>query len=79
MANLLSSLSKTIHASLGLAILLFLTLFYLNIGFGASPFNSIAKSFLMPGWGEMDFGYKKSSNFFIKSELLINFFLILRK
>jgi len=33
MANLLSSLSKTIHASLGLAILLFLTLFYLNDGF----------------------------------------------
>ena len=33
MINLLSSLSKTIHASLGLAILLFLTLFYLNDGF----------------------------------------------
>jgi uncharacterized membrane protein len=30
---LLSSLSKTIHASLGLAILLFLGLFYLNGGF----------------------------------------------
>ena len=33
MTNLLSSLSKTIHASLGLAILLFLGLFYLNDGF----------------------------------------------
>jgi uncharacterized membrane protein len=33
MVNLLSSLSKTIHASLGLAILLFLGLFYLNDGF----------------------------------------------
>ncbi|MDA9678080.1 urate hydroxylase PuuD [Candidatus Pelagibacter sp.] len=33
MSNLLSSLSKTIHASLGLAILLFLVLFYLNGGF----------------------------------------------
>ena len=33
MSNLLSSLSKTIHASLGLAILLFLGLFYLNDGF----------------------------------------------
>ena len=33
MVNLLSSLSKTIHASLVLAILLFLTLFYLNDGF----------------------------------------------
>jgi uncharacterized membrane protein len=33
MSNLLSSLSKTIHASLLLAILLFLALFYLNGGF----------------------------------------------
>ena len=33
MSNLLSSLSKTIHTSLALAILLFLGLFYLNDGF----------------------------------------------
>ena len=33
MTNLLSSLSKTVHASLILAILLFLGLFYLNDGF----------------------------------------------
>ena len=33
MSNLLSSLPKTIHASLGLAILLFVGLFYLNEGF----------------------------------------------
>ena len=33
MSNLLSSLSKTVHASLALAILLFLGLFYLNDGF----------------------------------------------
>ena len=33
MSNLLTSLSKTIHASLVLAILLFLGLFYLNGGF----------------------------------------------
>jgi len=33
MGNLLSSLPKTIHASLGLAILLFVGLFYLNGGF----------------------------------------------
>ena len=32
MSNLLSSLSKTIHASLALAIILFLGLFYLNDG-----------------------------------------------
>ena len=33
MSNLLASLSKTIHASLALAILLFVGLFYLNGGF----------------------------------------------
>lgn len=33
MSNLLGSLSKTIHASLALAILLFIGLFYLNGGF----------------------------------------------
>ena len=33
MGNLLSSLSKTIHASLAIAIILFLGLFYLNDGF----------------------------------------------
>ena len=33
MSNLLSSLSKTIHTSVGLMILLFLGLFYLNEGF----------------------------------------------
>jgi len=34
MSNFLSSLSKTIHASLALAIILFLGLFYQNDGFG---------------------------------------------
>ena len=43
MVNLLSSLSKTIHASLVLAILLFLTLFYLNDGFA---FDTIFLSWL---------------------------------
>ena len=33
MSNLLSSLSKTIHASLAIAIILFLALFYQNEGF----------------------------------------------
>ena len=33
MGNFLSSLSKTIHASLALAVLLFLVLFYQNDGF----------------------------------------------
>ena len=48
-----------------------ITLFYLNIGFGASPINSMAKSFLIPGWSEMDFGYEKSSKFFIQSEIVL--------
>jgi len=43
MSNLLSSLSKTIHASLVLAILLFLGLFYLNGGFA---FNDLFWSWL---------------------------------
>jgi uncharacterized membrane protein len=38
MINLLSSLSKTVHASLGLAIFLFLSLFYLNDGFAFDTF-----------------------------------------
>ena len=38
MSNLLSSLPKTIHASLALAILLFLGLFYLNDGFAFDTF-----------------------------------------
>ena len=33
MSNILSSLSKTIHASVGLMFLLFVGLFYLNEGF----------------------------------------------
>ena len=43
MSNLLSSLTKTIHASLVLAILLFLGLFYLNGGFA---FNDLFWSWL---------------------------------
>ena len=43
MSNFLSSLSKTIHASLALAILLFLGLFYLNGGF---DFDTIFWSWL---------------------------------
>ena len=37
MINLLSSLSKTIHASLALAFILFLGLFYQNDGFSFDP------------------------------------------
>ena len=33
MGNLLTSLPKTIHASLGLAVILFLGLFFINGGF----------------------------------------------
>ena len=44
MGNFLSSLSKTVHASLGLAILLFLGLFYLNDGFS---FDTLFWSWLL--------------------------------
>ena len=44
MSNLLSSLSKTIHASLVLAILLFIGLFYLNDGFA---FDTLFWSWLL--------------------------------
>ena len=44
MGNFLSSLSKTVHASLGLAILLFLGLFYLNDGFS---FDALFWSWLL--------------------------------
>ena len=44
MSNLLSSLSKTIHASLALAIFLFVGLFYLNEGFA---FDTLFWSWLL--------------------------------
>ena len=44
MGNFLSSLSKTVHASLGLSILLFLGLFYLNDGFS---FDTLFWSWLL--------------------------------
>tara|TARA_B110000438_G_scaffold293206_1_gene332668 strand:- start:85 stop:687 length:603 start_codon:yes stop_codon:yes gene_type:complete len=44
MSNLLSSLSKTVHTSLVLAILLFLGLFYLNDGFA---FDTLFWSWLL--------------------------------
>jgi len=50
---------------------IFLTLFYLSISFGASPISSMAKSFLIPGWGEIGLGYKKSSKFFVQSEIIL--------
>ena len=43
MGNFLSSLSKTVHASLALSILLFLSLFFLNDGFA---FDTIFWSWL---------------------------------
>ena len=43
MSNLLSSLSKTVHTSLAIAILLFLGLFYLN---GGIAFDTLFWSWL---------------------------------
>lgn len=48
-----------------------LTFFYSSLCFGSLPLHPIAKSFLMPGSGERDLGYYKSSKFFMQSEILL--------
>ena len=48
-----------------------LTFFYSSLCFGSLPLHPIAKSFLMPGSGERDLGYHKSSKFFMQSEVLL--------
>ena len=48
-----------------------ITLFCSSLCYGLSPIHPIAKSFLMPGSGERDLGYNKSSKFFMQSEILL--------
>ena len=48
-----------------------LTCFYYSLCYGSFPIHPVAKSFLMPGSGERDLGYHKSSKFFIQSEILL--------
>ena len=49
----------------------FLTLFCSSLCFGIFPIHPVAKSFLMPGSGERDLGYHKSSKFFMHSEIVL--------
>ena len=48
-----------------------LTLFCYSFCYGSLPLHPVAKSFLMPGSGERDLGYHKSSKFFMQSEILL--------
>ena len=48
-----------------------LTFFYYSFCYGSLPLHPVAKSFLMPGSGERDLGYHKSSKFFMQSEILL--------
>ena len=48
-----------------------LTLFCSSLCFGFFPVHPVAKSFLMPGSGERDLGYDKSSKFFMHSEIVL--------
>ena len=48
-----------------------LTFFCSSLCYGFFPIHPVAKSFLMPGSGERDLGYHKSSKFFMQSEILL--------
>ena len=48
-----------------------ITLFCSSLCYGFFPIHPIAKSFLMPGLGERDLGYHKSSKFFMHSEIVL--------
>ena len=56
MGNLLSSLSKTIHVSLAIAVLLFLGLFYQNDGFSfdALFLELVCEICACGGWNNVD-------------------------
>ena len=48
-----------------------LTFFCYSLCYGDFPIHPVAKSFLMPGSGERDLGYYKSSKFFMQSEIVL--------
>ena len=48
-----------------------ITLFCSSLCYGFYPVHPVAKSFLMPGSGERDLGYHKSSKFFMHSEIVL--------
>ena len=46
-------------------------LLYISLSFGSSPIHPVVKSFLIPGWGDIELKNNKSSKFFIQSEILL--------
>ena len=48
-----------------------ITLFCSSLCYGLSPIHPVAKSFLIPGSGDRDLGYHKSSKFFMHSEIVL--------
>ena len=44
---------------------------YISLSFGASSIHPVVKSFLIPGWGDIELENNKSSRFFIQSEILL--------
>ena len=46
-------------------------LLYISLCLGASPIHPVVKSFLIPGWGDLELEKNKSSKFFIQSEILL--------
>jgi len=44
---------------------------YISLSLDASPINPVVKSFLIPGWGDIELQNNKSSKFFIQSEILL--------
>ena len=48
-----------------------LTFFYSSLCYGSLPIHPVAKSFFMPGSGERNLGYYKSSKLFMQFEILL--------
>ncbi len=48
-----------------------ITFFCFSLCYGFFPIHPVAKSFLMPGSGERELGYHKSSKFFMQSEIVL--------
>ena len=51
----------------------YISLLYFSLLLGAPTIHPVAKSLLVPGWGEAYLGYQKSSRFFIHSEAILMF------
>ena len=50
---------------------IYILIFYITTVFGNPSIHPMAKSLLLPGWGELGLGNKKSSRFFIQAEAIL--------